>query len=133
GARAGASATQAGSSRKASARTRATASRRAGSSSTTSIRSGTGGENRADQGRRERTVLGTSATEDAELRWFAAASGYVAELLGLGEGLELLQRLVLDLPDALARDVEVSPDLVQPAGALSAQPVAELQPRPLAV
>jgi len=32
-----------------------------------------------------------------------------SELLGLGEALELLQRLVLDLADTLARDVNVRP------------------------
>src|SRR5215212_611357 len=53
--------------------------------------------------------------------------GDVAELLGLRERLQLLQRLVLDLADPLARHVERAPDLVQRAGVLAAQPVAQLQ------
>src|SRR4051794_39099215 len=57
----------------------------------------------------------------------------VAELLGLRERLQLLQRLVLDLADALARDVERPPDLIQRAGMLAAQPVAQLEHPALAV
>src|SRR5436309_6296726 len=67
------------------------------------------------------------------MRRFAAALGYVAELLGLCERLELLERLVLDLPDALARDVEGAPDLVERAGVLPTQPVAQLEYAALAV
>src|SRR4051812_8392346 len=51
------------------------------------------------------------ATEDALRRSFAAALRDVAELLRFGERLQLLQRLVLDLADALARDVEGAPHL----------------------
>src|SRR5829696_3333697 len=50
----------------------------------------------------------------------------VAELLGLRERLQLLQRLVLDLADALARHVER-------ARVLAAEPVAQLEHAPLAV
>src|SRR4051794_32365151 len=57
----------------------------------------------------------------------------VAELLRLGEALQLLQRLVLDLADALARHVERAPDLVQRARVLAAQAVAELEDAALAV
>src|SRR5829696_1578626 len=59
--------------------------------------------------------------------------GDVAELLGLRERLELLERLVLDLADALARHVERAPDLVERARVLPAQAVAELEHPPLAV
>src|SRR4051812_40012875 len=57
----------------------------------------------------------------------------VAELLGLRERLQLLQRLVLDLADALARDVERPPDLVERARVLAAEAVAELEDAALAV
>src|SRR5690349_23303848 len=57
----------------------------------------------------------------------------VAELLGLGEALELLERLVLDLADALARHVERATDLVECAGMLAAEAVAQLEHAALAV
>src|SRR3954468_23219109 len=57
----------------------------------------------------------------------------VAELLGFRQGLQLLQRLVLDLADALARDVERAPHLVERAGVLAAEAVAELEHAALAV
>src|SRR5947209_241187 len=60
-------------------------------------------------------------------------SGDVAELLGLRERLQLLERLVLDLADALARDVERPPDLVERARVLAAEAVPELQDAALAV
>src|SRR5436190_16570035 len=63
----------------------------------------------------------------------ASFSGYVAQLLRLGEALKLLQRLVLDLADALARDVERAADLVERARVLSAEAVAQLQHAPLAI
>src|SRR3954453_16504769 len=56
-----------------------------------------------------------------------------AELLGLGEALELLERLVLDLADALARHVERAPDLVERARVLPAEAVAQLEYAALAV
>src|SRR4051794_33870469 len=59
--------------------------------------------------------------------------GDVAELLSLGEALQLLQRLVLDLADALARDVERPPDLVERARVLAAEAVAQLEHAALAV
>src|SRR3712207_3491805 len=59
--------------------------------------------------------------------------GDVAELLGLREGLELLERLVLDLADALARHVERAAHLVERAGVLAAQAVAQLEDAALAV
>src|SRR5579872_5763252 len=57
----------------------------------------------------------------------------VAELLRLGEALQLLERLVLDLADALARDVERAADLVERARVLAAEPVAQLEHAPLAI
>src|ERR687889_2144944 len=57
----------------------------------------------------------------------------VAELLGLRERLQLLQRLVLDLADALARHVERAAHLVERAWVLPAEPVAELEDAALAV
>src|SRR5687768_14271755 len=57
----------------------------------------------------------------------------VAELLRLGEALQLLQRLVLDLADPLARDIERAADLVEGARVLAAEPVAELEHAALAV
>src|SRR5215211_6425011 len=59
--------------------------------------------------------------------------GDVAELLGLRERLQLLQRLVLDLADPLARHVERAADLVQRARVLAAEAVAQLEHASLAV
>src|ERR687897_1348321 len=50
-----------------------------------------------------------------------------AQLLRLGERLELLQRLVLDLADPLAGDVEGPPHLVESPRVLAAEPVAQLE------
>src|SRR5215217_3382071 len=63
----------------------------------------------------------------------ARCLGYVAQLLRLGEALQLLERLVLDLADALARDVERPPDLVERARVLAAEAVAQLEHAALAV
>src|ERR1700761_5694039 len=57
----------------------------------------------------------------------------VAELLSLGEALELLERLILDLADALARHVERAPDLVERARMLPAEAVPQLEHATLAV
>src|SRR5436853_5644598 len=57
----------------------------------------------------------------------AGGSGYVAQNLCVREGAELLQRLILDLPDALARHVERAPDLVERARVLAVESVAEDQ------
>src|SRR5215207_6646892 len=56
-----------------------------------------------------------------------------AKLLRRGERLELLQRLVLDLADPLAGDVEGPPDLVERARMLVAESVAELEHAALAI
>src|SRR5258705_8899611 len=76
--------------------------------------------------------FGTRATEDA-LSVRERPSGDVAELLGLCQRLQLLQRLVLDLADALARDVERAPNLVEGAGVLATEPVAKLEHAAFAV
>src|SRR4051795_11566112 len=57
----------------------------------------------------------------------------VAELLAHRERRELLQRLVLDLADALARHVERAAHLVERARVLAAEPVPELGHAALAV
>src|SRR5438876_8963344 len=59
--------------------------------------------------------------------------GDVAQLDRVGEGSELLQALVLDLPDSLAGDVERPPHLVERAGMLAVEPVAQLEHAPLAM
>src|SRR5436305_8569445 len=58
---------------------------------------------------------------------------HVAKLLGLGQRLKLLERLVLDLADPLTRDVEGPSDLVQRTWVLATQAVPELQYPALAV
>src|SRR4051812_10258062 len=63
----------------------------------------------------------------------AGRLGDVAQLLRLGQRLQLLERLVLDLADALARDVERPPDLVERARVLAAEAVAQLEHAALAV
>src|SRR5471030_2358161 len=61
------------------------------------------------------------------------SSGHVAELLGFRERLKLLQRLVLDLPDALARDIERPANLVEGPWVLASEAVAKLQHSAFAV
>src|SRR5918995_414555 len=55
----------------------------------------------------------------------------VAQALRLGERLELLERVVLDLPDALAGDAERLPDLLERARLRSVESVAQLDHAPL--
>src|SRR4051812_10659913 len=57
----------------------------------------------------------------------------VAQFLCFGEALQLLQRLVLDLADPLARDIERAAHLVERARVLAAEPVAQLEHAALAV
>src|SRR5215207_7216853 len=57
----------------------------------------------------------------------------VAEALGLGERLELLERVVLDLADPLARHVERAADLLQRERARAGQAEAHLDHLPLAL
>src|SRR3954447_21875240 len=63
----------------------------------------------------------------------AARLGNIAELLGFRKALQLLERLVLDLADPLARDVESAAHLVERARVLAAEPVAQLEHAALAV
>src|SRR5262249_29161714 len=60
-------------------------------------------------------------------------SGYVSELLSLGEALQLLQGLVLDLADPLAGHVERAPYLIQRARVLAAETVTQLEHAAFAV
>src|SRR5439155_6228585 len=62
----------------------------------------------------------------------AALGRDVLQRLGLCERAQLLQALVLDLPDPLARDAERPPDLVQRARMLAVQPVAKFEHAALA-
>src|ERR1700759_2038009 len=57
----------------------------------------------------------------------------VAELLSFRQRLQLLQRLILDLPDPLARDVERAADLIECPRMLTAETVAKLEHATLAV
>src|SRR5512146_2565010 len=56
----------------------------------------------------------------------------VAKLDRVGESAQLLQALVLDLADALTRDVERAADLVERTRVLAVEPVAELEDLSLA-
>src|SRR6266540_5427816 len=56
----------------------------------------------------------------------ARALGSASEPLRLGQGLELLEGVVLDLADALARDAEGRAHLLERVRLLDAQAVAEL-------
>src|ERR1700719_2681016 len=61
------------------------------------------------------------------------ALGDVAELLRLGEALQLLKRLVLDLADALAGDVEGAADLVECPRVLAPETVTQLEHAPFSI
>src|SRR5262245_527662 len=50
-----------------------------------------------------------------------------SELLAIRQRAQLLQALVLDLPDPLPRDVERAADLVERPRLLAVEPVAELE------
>src|SRR5437763_5159931 len=68
----------------------------------------------------------TSGASDAWTTDQPGTSGGVAETLRLGQRLELLQRVVLDLANPLARDVERPADLLQRARAFAREPEAQL-------
>ncbi len=57
----------------------------------------------------------------------------VTKLLSLVEVVELAQRLIFDLTDALARDFERASDIVECARLLAVEAVAQLEHAPLAV
>src|SRR5215208_7331395 len=78
-------------------------------------------------------MTGSSSAPPRRVLNRVCALGDVAELLGLRERLQLLERLVLDLADALARHVERAADLVQRARVLAAEAVAQLQHATLAI
>src|SRR5215211_2345610 len=59
--------------------------------------------------------------------------GGVPQPLGLGEPLELLERVVLDLTDPLASHPEGPADLLQGPGLVALQPVAHLDHLALAL
>src|SRR5918994_4309368 len=61
------------------------------------------------------------------------SSARVAEALRLGQRLELLERVVLDLADALARDVERAADLLQGERARAGEAEAHLDHLALAL
>src|SRR6202022_2054829 len=90
---------------------------------------------REPPGSAERADLTPALTGDPEVRRASLARdlGDVAQLLSLGEALQLLERLVLDLANALARDVEGTTHLVQRARMLAAEAIAELEHAPLAI
>ncbi len=58
-------------------------------------------------------------------------ASHVSHPLRISECAELLEPLVLDLTDALARDVERAADLVERARLLAVEPVPELEDLPL--
>src|SRR5436190_868411 len=60
-------------------------------------------------------------------------SGQLPKPLGLGKLLQLLQRVVLDLADALAGDAERAPHLFERQRLVAAQPVAQLDHLALAL
>ena len=75
-----------------------------------------------------------NAAETATPRssWTQVLAG-VPQLLRLGQRLELLERVVLDLADALARDVEGAADLLERARAASGEAEAHLDHLALAL
>src|SRR5204862_4090952 len=72
-------------------------------------------------GRRKRATPNASGTSGAR-PWLGRD---VLERLRVGERAQLLEALVLDLADPLARDVEGPPDLVERARVLAVEAVAQ--------
>src|SRR6476660_3464424 len=83
---------------------------------------------------RRRRACGLPSPEIVRFRAKRATSpsGDLAKRLGVRKRAELLQALVLDLPDPLARDVEGPPNLVQRPRMLTVEPIAELEHTTLA-
>src|SRR5689334_13914180 len=79
------------------------------------------------------TTAKSSARRTTTPPWLTAWLGDVFQSVRVREGPQLLQRLVLDLPDALARDVERAPHLVERPRVLAVEPVPELEDAALAV
>src|SRR4029077_21265448 len=63
----------------------------------------------------------------------AGSAHRAAQALGLRQGLQLLERVVLDLADALTRHSERAPDLLERARPIAGEAVAELDHAPLAL
>src|SRR5580704_12712370 len=61
-----------------------------------------------------------------------AALGRLAQALGVGQSLQLLQRAILDLADTLTCDVERLSYFLECAGALPGESVAQFDDLPLA-
>src|SRR3954451_17451590 len=84
-----------------------------------------------------RTASSSSrTTASPSRRWRATATPLadrVPERLRLGQVLELLQRVVLDLADALARDAEGAPDFLERLRRAAVQAEAERDHVPLAL
>ncbi len=64
---------------------------------------------------------------------WGSASAALPQRVRLGQGLELLQRVVLDLADPFARDAERAADLFKRMGLCTVQSVPELDHLPLAL
>src|SRR5439155_24566303 len=77
--------------------------------------------------RNSSTQLCSTGGESTWTRFRVVISSDVAQLDRVREGTQFLQALVLDLPDALAGDVERPADLVQRPRVLAVEPVAELE------
>src|SRR3954449_10938174 len=81
---------------------------------------------------RKSSDRGAARAGSAAVAWTQVLAR-VAETLRLGQRLELLQRVVLDLPDPLARDVERAPDLLERPRASAGEPEAHLDDLALAL
>src|SRR3954452_22840312 len=81
---------------------------------------------------RKSSDRGAARAGSAAVAWTQVLAR-VAETLRLGQRLELLQRVVLDLPDPLARDVERAPDLLERSRPSAGEPEAHLDDLALAL